>query len=85
MVMVVKSRSELVDMQGVPSRDDGVQLVGGRVGGGGGVSYRWNRLRPAFMEPLVGRPPATVLLCNLIRGRDRLPFLSRMMLDISGT
>ena len=59
--MVVKSRSELVDMQGIPPRDDGVQLVGGRVGGGGGggggVSYRWNRLRPAFMEPLVGSPP----------------------------
>jgi hypothetical protein len=28
---------------------------------------------------------AAVVLCNVIRGRDRLPFLSRMMLDISGT
>lgn len=41
-------------MRGVPSRYDGVQLVGGRVGSGG--AYRWNRLRPAFMEPL-GVPP----------------------------
>jgi len=40
--------------RGVPSRDDGVQLVGGRVAGGGAIRYRWNRLRPAFMEPLVG-------------------------------
>ena len=43
-------------MRGVQSRDDGVQLVGGRVGGGG--AYRWNRVRPAFMEPLGrGVPP----------------------------
>ena len=42
-------------MRGVPSRYDGVQLVGGRVGSGG--AYRWNRLRPAFMEPLGGPPP----------------------------
>ena len=41
-------------MRGVPTPNDGVQLVGGRVGGGGAVRYRWNRLRPAFMEPLVG-------------------------------
>jgi hypothetical protein len=60
--MVAKSRSEYicfmgrgVDMRGVPSRDDGVQLVGGRVGGGG--AYRWNRVRPAFMEPLGVPPP----------------------------
>ena len=39
-------------MRGVPSRYDGVQFVGGRVGSGG--AYRWNRLRPAFME---GVPP----------------------------
>ena len=36
--------------------------MGGGAGGGGGgaIRYRWNRLRPAFMEPLVvppGVPP----------------------------
>jgi hypothetical protein len=57
MVMVAKSRSEYicfmgrgVDMRGGPSRDDGLT-------GGGAGAYRWNRLRPAFMEPLVGTPP----------------------------
>ena len=47
-------------MRGVPTPNDGVQLVGGRVGGGAGggaIRYRWNRLRPAFMEPLGVPPP----------------------------
>jgi hypothetical protein len=35
--------------RGVPSRDDGLT-------GGGAIRYRWNRLRPAFMEPLGGTP-----------------------------
>jgi len=33
-------------MRGVPPPNDG-----------GAIRYRWNRLRPAFMEPLVGGPP----------------------------
>lgn len=43
-------------MPGVPSRDDGVQLVEGRRVGEGSGFYRRNRVRPAFMEPdpLVG-------------------------------
>jgi hypothetical protein len=35
-------------MRGVPSIDDGLT--------GGAIRYRWNRIRPAFMEPLGGTP-----------------------------
>jgi hypothetical protein len=67
MVMVAKSRSEYicfmvrgVDMRGVPPPNDGIYRgVPPRddgLTGGGAIRYRWNRLRPAFMEPLGGTP-----------------------------
>jgi hypothetical protein len=43
-----------------------------------GTTFDWWRAVEAVVV-------VAVLLCNLIRGIDRLPFLSRMMLDISGT
>ena len=61
-------------MRGVPPPSDGIYQGGpppsDGLAGGGAIRYRWNRLRPAFMEPLVGVPPRDGGALRMIRRRS---------------
>jgi hypothetical protein len=64
-----------VDMMGCLPPNDGVQSVGGRVGCGS-IRYRFTRVRPVFMEPLVvgvppgGMSPSDGNYVRLVRGGE---------------